>query len=84
MKIEKLKNYEGNEIEFKKYNEILKKDFKGTILYYDNRVKKYSGNIVNDLYEGRGILYNVSGDIIYDGFFKKGKYEGFGKKYEYN
>jgi len=79
--MEELKNYEGNESEFIKYNEILKKDFKGTILYHDNKNKKYFGNIINNLYEGRGILYDESGEIIFDGFFKNGKYEGFGKLY---
>ena len=74
--------YEGNEEEFKKYNEILNKSFKGTILFHNKKIKKYKGNILNNLYEGRGILYNESGEIIYNGFFKKGKYEGFGKKYE--
>ena len=81
MKVDKLRTYEGNETEFKKYNEILKKQFDGIIFYYDNKIKKYFGNIYKNLYEGRGILYNESGDIIYDGFFKKGKYEGFGKLY---
>ena len=66
----------------KKYNEILKKRFKGQILFHYNKIKKYEGNIVNNLYDGRGILYNESGEIIYNGFFKEGKYEGFGKKYE--
>ena len=82
IKIEELNNYEGNENEFKNYYEILKKDFKAEILYYDNKVKKYSGNIVNNLYDGRGILYNESGDIIYDVFFKEGKYEGFWLEYK--
>ena len=77
-----MENYEGNEKEFKQYNEILKKDFEGITFYYDNNIKKYFGNVVNNLYEGRGILYNESGDIVYDGFFKKGKYEGFGKLYD--
>ena len=80
--MKELIKYEGNENEFKKYYEILKKDFKAEILYYDNKVKKYSGNIVNNLYDRRGILYNESGDIIYDGFFKEGKYEGFGLEYK--
>ena len=82
--MEELKNYEGNESEFIKYNEILKKDFKGTTLYHDNKNKKYFGNIINNLYEGRGILYDESGEIIFDGFFKNGKYEGFGKLYKNN
>ena len=80
--MDKLRNYEGNEEEFKKYNEILKKRVKGKILFHYNKIKKYEGNIVNNLYDGRGILYNESGEIIYNGFFKEGKYEGFGKKYE--
>ena len=79
MKMDELRNYEGNEKEFKQYNEILKKEFKGIFVYYDNKIKKYFGNFANNLYEGRGILYNESGDILYDGFFKNGKYEGFGK-----
>ena len=74
--------FEGNEKEFQQYNELLKQDFKGITLYYNNRVKKYTGNIYKKLYEGRGILYDESGEMIYDGFFKKGKYEGFGKQYE--
>ena len=74
--------FEGNEKEFQQYNELLKQDFKGITLYYNNRVKKYTGNISKKLYEERGILYDESGEIIYDGFFKKGKYEGFGKQYE--
>ena len=59
-----MKNYEGNEKEFKQYNEILKKDFEGITFYYDNNIKKYFGNVVNNLYEGRGILYNESDNFI--------------------
>ena len=31
--------YEGNEEEFKKYNEILNKSFKGTILFHNKKIK---------------------------------------------
>ena len=71
-----------NDEEFKKYNEILNSPFgEGAIVKYNGEIKKYVGYIVNRLYEGRGILYNDSGQIIYNGFFKRGKFEGFGKKY---
>ena len=43
----------------------------------------------NNEYDGRGILYRYyysnndeDKNIEYNGYFKKGKYEGFGKKYE--
>ena len=42
MKVNKLITYEGNKNEFKKYNEILKKQFDGIIFYYDNKIKKIS------------------------------------------
>ena len=51
---------------------------------YNNNIKKYEGYIVKGLYEGRGNLYNKSGDMIYSGFFKKGKFDGFGRKYKEN
>ena len=75
-----------NDDEFQKYNMIIDSDIENSrILKYDNSdFKKYEGNIEKDLYNGRGILYSRYGEIIYKGFFKNGKYESFGKKYEEN
>lgn len=52
-----------------------------SILYYIKIKKKnikYKGNIKKGNYHGRGILYDY-GKIEYDGFFKNGKKEGFGR-----
>ena len=75
--------FNGNEEEFKKYNTILKEPLNSQTIYYDKekKQKKYTGNLENNIYKGRGILYDTSGEIIYDGYFKEGKYCGFGKLY---
>ena len=77
--------YNGNDEFYKKYDNILKEKVNGKILYFDeyeNKEKiKYEGGIINGFYDGRGILYDNSGEIIYNGFFKKGKYHGYGKEY---
>ena len=82
--IKQILEYNGNTEEFQKYKEIMNSPIENmqTINYYN--IKQYEGNIVNGLYEGRGILYDNSGKMIYQGFFKSGKYEGFGRNYENN
>ena len=79
-------NFNGNEEEFEKYHQILNESFDSLTIYYDKeeKQKKYTGKLKNNIYEGRGILYNISGEIIYDGYFKDGKYDGFGKLYDSN
>ena len=70
----KVREYEGNDGEFKKYNELLNKPFEFKTLYYDKekKLKKYEGNLIqNNIFEGRGILYDISGNMEYNGFFKK-------------
>ena len=66
--------YNGNDEFYKKYDNILKEKVNGKILYFDeyeNKEKiKYEGGIINGFYDGRGILYDNSGEIIYNGFFK--------------
>ena len=75
----------GNYEEFQKYEKIINSPIENKIIInYDNNIKKYEGNIINGLYDGKGILYDKSGKMIYQGFFKSGEYEGFGRKYEDN
>ena len=75
---DELIKYNGNEEEFNKY----RKELNESNLDYSNKRNNYIGEKVNGLFEGRGILYNEKGTIMYNGNFKKGKYEGFGKIYE--
>ena len=76
--------YKGNEEEFKKYNNILNEPFISQTIYYDKekKQKKYVGNLINNIYEGRGILYDISGKVKYNGHFHHGQYSGFGKLYD--
>ena len=55
--------FNGNEEEFKKYNNLLKKPFYSHTIYYDKekKQKKYIGNLIKNIYEGRGISYDTSG-----------------------
>ena len=39
----------------------------------------YVGQYLNGRKEGKGIIFDKNGDIIYDGFFANDKYEGYGK-----
>ena len=59
--------FNGNEEEFKKYNNILKEPFDSETIYYDKekKQKKYIGNLMFNVYEGRGILYDISGKVLY-------------------
>ena len=76
--MKKIKEYKGNSEEFKVLNEQLDQPFNADILYYDEekKNKKYIGKIINNEYEGRGILYEKSGEVKYNGYFKKGEFEG--------
>ena len=86
--MKELENFKGNEIEFQKYEEKLKiSSTKLKIVsYYDDskKIKKYLGEIVNDKYEGRGILYNKGQTIKFDGYYKNGERWGFGREYNEN
>ena len=80
MEKDDLAKFNGNIEEFKKYKLELEKTF-----IYKNGKNKYSGTMINNLYEGRGILYNDNeGFIKYNGYFKKGEYDGFGILYQGN
>ena len=80
------KNFESNLEEIKGLSIKLKEPLGGDIslLYHDTEKKKikYKGGIINQRYEGRGILYDWSGDIIYDGYFQNNEYYGFGNEFE--
>ena len=82
--MKKIKEYKGNSEEFKVLNEQLDQPFNADILYYDEekKNKKYIGKIINNEYEGRGILYEKSGEVKYNGYFKKGEFEGYGRIYK--
>ena len=86
MILDEIIKYEGNEEEFQKYRLELEKPIIGHIIYFDDKRKKYKGNLLNSLYEGKGILYNnyTHNQIRYKGYFSKGKYNGFGKLYNDN
>ena len=81
--MERIKDYKGNDEEFKKLNDLLEQPYDHETIYYDDdkKIKKYEGKIRYGDYEGRGILYDKSGEIIYNGYFVKGKYEGYGRKF---
>ena len=74
--------YKGNDEEFQKYENIIDRPIKNTIIIKSEKnIKQYEGNIKNNVYEGRGIIYDESGNIIYKGYFREGKYEGYGQQY---
>ena len=81
--LKEIKEYNGNEEFFKKYIIELNKRLKFKTIYHDKnkKIKKYTGNIINGYYEGRGILYNEEGKMLYNGYFENGLYEGFGREY---
>ena len=78
--------FNGFEEEFKKINEKIDKPFLSD-KYVNTEI--YEGEMVNNKYDGRGILYDShyslyrekKNYIKYNGFFKQGKYEGYGKEY---
>ncbi|CAD8163452.1 unnamed protein product [Paramecium pentaurelia] len=46
--------------------------------------QKYYGQILNNLYEGKGRLYSKTGDLIYEGEFKQGYFHNLGVQYFQN
>lgn len=78
-------NFENIIEEFKELNKKLEEPFNSETLYHDQgkTKKKYTGEIKDGKYEGRGILYDYSGKIEYDGYFKDNKYEGFGREHNF-
>ena len=80
------KDFNKNLQEIRKLSENLKEPLKEpvSILYYDEEKKriKYKGEMMNNKYEGRGILYNDYGDIIYNGYFSNNDYDGFGNEFK--
>ena len=45
---------------------------------------KYIGKLDNNKYDGRGFLYGENGKIEYNGYFRDGKKNGFGREYIYS
>ena len=74
--------YNGNEEEFNSYRIELENTINGKIIYNSKirkKIKTSEGNLIC-------ILYDEYDDnlIIYRGYFKKGKYDGFGQLYNGN
>ena len=82
--MDEILKFKGSVIEnFKKLNEDLDKPLNyKEYIEDDYPVKKYVGKKIKDKYEGRGILYGKEDNIIYNGYFKNGEYEGFGRLYK--
>ena len=76
-----LENFNGFYDDLKELQLDLEKPFSDEISF-DKNNNKYRGNIINGLFDGRGILYDkYDNSIIYNGYFKKGKQDNFGKLY---
>ena len=75
--------YKGNEDEFKILNEKLDKPFKHELIFKDEQKTKlkYMGQLKDDKYNGRGILYD---EYTYDGYFKDGIKNGYFRIYQNN
>ena len=81
------KDFDKNSKEIKEFSLKLKEPLKNpfTILYYDDKKEKikYKGEYTNKKYDGRGILYDTNGEMIYNGYFKNNEYDGFGNEFKY-
>ena len=79
----KVNEFEGNEEEFKKLNEKLNQPFEYKVIFKDQKktILKYKGQISDNKYEGRGILYD---DYTYDGYFINGSKNGYFRVYKNN
>ena len=87
-KEEKIKNeiisYNGNFNEFIAYNDIISHPLNFPSIINKKNNEKYIGETINNKYNGRGILYDSAGNLKYNGYFKDGSFEGFGRKYNLN
>ena len=78
--LEEIKKFKIDINEINNLNNKLDEDFIiDTILYHDVLKKeiKFKGTLINNVYEGRGILYENNSTL--NGYFKNGKLEGFGR-----
>jgi len=75
--------FKGNDEEFKLLNENLNKPFEHTLIFEDEekRKLKYMGQLSEEKYEGRGILYS---NYTLDGYFKDGLMNGYFRVYKNN
>ena len=82
--INEILEYNGNEEEFiqDRKNLIQQINSISTSNEQENKIRKFKKDMIDNNYEGIGILYNENGSKIYTGYFKNGKYNGFGKLYE--
>jgi hypothetical protein len=70
-----IKEYEGDFVEgiYEGNGKLYNYDENGNLLDY------YIGQMINGKEHGKGKLYEKNHDIIYDGEFAFGKYDGFGR-----
>jgi len=80
-KILEKNNKENFSNENKQFFEDEKSSNKFSIICYKNGEIKYIGEVKDNKYHGKGILFYPSGKIHYKGFFKKNKYDGYGVYY---
>ena len=76
--LEEIKKFQIDKIEINNMNNKLDENFiYDTILYHDRLQKeiKFKGTLINEVYEGRGILYEKNTTL--NGYFKNEKLEGF-------
>jgi len=75
--------FEGNEKEFILLNEKLNQPFEYKVIFKDQNktILKYKGQLLDNQYEGRGILY---GDYTYDGYFINGSKNRYFRVYKNN
>lgn len=82
--MEEIKKYLGEEENFEKLinklNEPINQEANNENGFDST---KFIGKIIDE-FEGRGILYDKNNHIKYNGYFKNGEYEGFGRLYEKN
>ena len=82
--INEIISYNGNFNEFIQYNNIISHPLNYLPIFNKKNNEKYIGGTINNKYNGRGILYDSAGNLKYDGYFKDGSFEGFGRKYSFN
>ncbi|CAD8175258.1 unnamed protein product [Paramecium octaurelia] len=79
--IEEAQNYISNSIQ-KMKSEL--QSIQNRQIIEEQNGQKYEGQLVNNLYEGKGRLYSKRGDLIYEGEFVQGYFHNLGIQYYQN
>ena len=51
---------------------------------YHNGILIFEGEVIDNMMNGKGKLYNIDGSILYDGLFKNNMICGYGERYNNN